>query len=160
MLNCIEKLQDKKSTLCWDTRGNAIKYEYLMYVLKWFNGSTRNRNVFGTSFYMRLGHMWKNGSEKINRIFCTKSPIITERESPPSAKMPTSKGINDWKKHRAEKVSSEKKNLGWKYVGISMINIFVLLYIMSRQNAKNFQRWVGHWKIPNLILGILKKIYT
>ena len=74
--------------------------------------------------------------------------------------MPTSKGINDWKKHRAEKVSSEKKNLGWKYVGISMINIFVLLYIMSRQNAKNFQRWEGHWKIPNLILGILKKIYT
>ena len=51
--------------------------------------------VFCTSFYMKLGHSAKNSFRKINRIFCSNSPIISEGELLRSIQMLICKAIFD-----------------------------------------------------------------
>ena len=71
------------------------------------NGSLISLEI-GTSFVrlssicMKLDQSAKYGSEKKNRIFCTKSPVILDPELPHSAKVQTIK------KQLTEKSESQK----------------------------------------------------
>ena len=74
--------------------GDKIWMSYVhLKTVQWFR--SKKKRPLWVFLYQNRSHREKMVQKK--RMFCTKSPIISERESLPGNKVPTSKRIIDWK---------------------------------------------------------------